>query len=588
VSTAERRSPIVVAVAFAAALIVLGAWLHPVAVPGGEYDAYAERAAHLLAGELRNDPFHGMLYPLLVAAVALTGVEPFAAGRVVSSLAAGALCLVLHRFVRERSGPTPAHWATVLLVANAPIALLGLQAASDMLATALLSTAVWLQLGAGRRGRVVAAGLCFGLVIAARPGLLPLGLPCALAFLLRGAVPQAGAPALGAWLLGAVAGWLPHAVPTALQFGSPFANENWRILVSKVAGWDVGRLHDPAESGLLDVVATHGAALWRLGVADLRELVGHAVGSLLAGRSPFAAIVWALAVLAAIGLLVAMRREGRRALLPVGLVVGYGLLVAFGFAPSERALLPIAALLLAAAVTALAGVAARWRPALHVVGIGWLAVLVHAGVSVWPSFVRSHPLAEIAAARDLQRAHGAGLVLAGTWPFLGNAVGMRAVVVAELPAARYTPAMMWQAIAAADADFFVCSGASFWPSRRELAAAAPAGAGIVRNDDVLVVRLPGAAADWLEHAEVVRAPDGRTLELVVRVRDGLDIVGAGFTVTPPQGADSVLALARHDQREFRATLPLPPGAAGRWLFTPGCVLPGNRWRTATLIELDLP
>ena len=68
-SARHRRWPCIVVAAWTIALLVVGAVWHPIGVAGGEYGLYVERAERLLAGELANDPFHGMLYPELTALV---------------------------------------------------------------------------------------------------------------------------------------------------------------------------------------------------------------------------------------------------------------------------------------------------------------------------------------------------------------------------------------------------------------------------------------------------------------------------------------------------------------------------------------
>ena len=79
------------------------------------------------------------------------------------------------------------------------------------------------------------------------------------------------ARAVAALAAGVLVGLLPHAVPTAMQFGVPWSNANWRVLASKVANWDVEELREPRWSSPWALLANEGATLWRLGLEDLAE-----------------------------------------------------------------------------------------------------------------------------------------------------------------------------------------------------------------------------------------------------------------------------------------------------------------------------
>jgi hypothetical protein len=139
------------------------------------------------------------------------------------------------------------------------------------------------------------------------------------------------------------------------------------------------------------------------------------------------------------------------------------------------------------------------------------------------------------------------------------------------------------------ADWFLTSRATCWLPFADLVAAAPPGARVVRQDDaVLLVRLFREVPPWLALATVELAPDGASLELGLRTHEVPGLVAAGFTILPPAGEPAVWPLPRTGPHDFRATLPWPAAASGRWRFVPGCMLSDGRVLTAPALERSWP
>lgn len=575
---------------YLAALVVVGCLVHPLPVAGGEYDGYAERAELLLAGQLVNDPFHGMLYPELVAVVTTVVGDAFAAARLVTSLSAAALVMALHRLTTVLFGERPAWWTTVLLIANAPFAVLGLQAIADVLGAALLLGALAVAVGGESTRRRGVVGLLLGLAISARPSFLPLGAVfvswvawCGdrgLVARLRRCVPL---------LAGLAVGYLPHAIPTTLQFGSPFANQSWRILASKVAGWDPTPLHEPTQAGLLELLREHGGTLWRLGCADFATLWCDTMPTWLLGGAPWSPVTVVVAVAGIVAGAWCARQRGRRTWLVFGVVFVYAALVAFTFQPTERTLLAIAPCVLAWSVAMVDAWTGRVRLVGTLVGVAMLTCSVAAAPAVWAGFVRKHPTAEIVAARELLARHGASVVVASFYPMLGRLAGVQALT---LSVTAREPQALWASILAAarprGVDYVVVTTASIGPLG-PLVAALPTGARVERHEgELLVVALDRDPVTWLAEAEVALSADGRRFELVVRNLPSVPIVAAGFTVFPPQGEGVLVPLARVGGHEFRGTVEVPIGAGGSWRFVPGCMLADGHLHGAAAIQRDVP
>ena len=106
------RAAYLLAALFTLFVFVFGWQFHPVQTGGAENDHYVERADAVLAGELPEDPYRPLLYPLLAAAGgAVLGGDTFFAAKLVSNTAAGGLVLLCYLIVGAasagRSGCSP-------------------------------------------------------------------------------------------------------------------------------------------------------------------------------------------------------------------------------------------------------------------------------------------------------------------------------------------------------------------------------------------------------------------------------------------------------------------------------------------------
>ena len=589
-SKRAHRLLLLVVAAFVLALVVFGITCHRVSVPGGEYDFYAERAELLASGVLANDVFHGWLVPLLITAATPCVGDAFATGRVLSALSAGAVVYATHRLAHARFGGVVATCTTVLLVGNPIFLRLGVQVASDMPAAAFLLLAVMLQQQARTWRGWLCAGLGLGAAIATRPNYVPMaGIFVVAAWFADRAGAALGGGRFLALLAGSVVGLLPHLVLTVAQFGSLWVNENWRVLASKAANWDLAPLQDPAPGGLLSVLSQHGAELLSRFVEDWWRTWTRAIGDwLVGGECPALAVAVSLVACAAV--LADAARHRCRAAVTVAFVVLWSALVAFSFEPVDRTLLPIAPLVLATTVACLR----RVLPAKvgWLLLVGWFVTVVVAAPRVLARFVRSHAVGEVALAARLRAEHGPTVTVASTFACLGLHARVRAVRVV-LPAGDAAASAVWACVTsqAGGADYFVTSTASYWGSLPALASATPPGAEVVWNDgDVLGVRLPSPEVSWLAEATVVPEPSRAHLALRVRVNPLPDVLGAGFVVTAPGGEPTLLPLQRQEAGDYVATTPMPPASSARrrWRFVPACMLGDGRILHAPVIELDLP
>lgn len=417
-----RAVPIALFLAAAAAAFASSLFCHPRLVPGGEYDQYLQLAEGLLRGEVVDDRFHPMLVPELVAAAGFLTGDPFVGGKVVAALAWSGLLLALFALLRSRWSPGQALAGALALGLHPFVALQALQVAADLPGAAFAVGAWAIALRGADRPRTYAlAGILAGAAFAAR---FNLGLH--MVALVAVALATAGAGrwrAAGAALLGASLGFLPHALPRALCFGSPFGNDNWKNLVLKYhLDYDMhalGQLSDSAAAALLREHA--GSSLWR-GLQDfLAWLVDGLPAQVLGAPSVGPLAAGAVLAIVAGGAVGACRPGARvpRILFAVALL--HAAAVVGTFRPEPRLLLP--ALVLGGAAVLLALPA--W---LSAAATGLL--LLTASLLLGPAFGAfraSHHEAEVAAARALVAERGELTQLAGTYPFLDREVRCAAV-----------------------------------------------------------------------------------------------------------------------------------------------------------------
>lgn len=341
-----------------AAVLAMALWGHPVGDYHAESDFYGGYAAgarliqhgHIEPGRY---PVVGPLYEFALALVALPFRDLFLAAKLLSALAGCATLALWFVLLRRAASATAALWGIALLAANPIFLRYGYSASTDMLALCLSSAALFALVAARGARAPLLAGALTALAALTRYSavvLLPAGL-VALALRRREGVSRvlqatwflAGfAVVAGPWIVFAsAAGHVPGA--PLLQFFSFYANPSSDRSVQDLgaatpdslrAYRSLGDLlrHDPASllRGVLRNIPEHLAL-------DARDLIG-----------------WPMAILAVLGIPVALLSPAGRALAPVWLA---GALQFLALAPvfhSERYALPLVPVELGLAALALA------------------------------------------------------------------------------------------------------------------------------------------------------------------------------------------------------------------------------------------
>lgn len=417
------------ALGLALCLAIFGVAFHPVEEAGtAERDGFVAQAETLLAGEVPLDPYRPLLYPLLTAALAGLGVAPFAAARLLSNVAAALVARAAYALGTRLDpsaapgGGTAGAWAMALTAANPNLWILGQHTTTDMSFAAVVAGLLVVLVDYARapaRSGALALGGLYGMAAFLRgnamfllPGLL-------LGFVLAAAPWRRKAGHLALALAVALVVLLPHFALRAHSFGNPFHDENWKNLAWKLyGGGDWSYLDHVPFDGLGAVVAHDPAAVLRGGLDELIRFAGAGASQL------FGTPLHALLALA--GLIVLLTGARSRA---AGLLAGTAAIFLLGLAALfftwGRFLLfviPLGMAWAAAGTTvALDKLAAgpRLRRLAAVALAGALVLLaVKTACFQLPAFVHRHPLAEIAALRQVDAAPSE--VVAGTAPFLGR------------------------------------------------------------------------------------------------------------------------------------------------------------------------
>ncbi|MBL8754939.1 MAG: glycosyltransferase family 39 protein [Planctomycetes bacterium] len=564
----RRWLPVAVAI-YTALLLACGPWLHPVGIRGA-LDGYADRAEAILDGRWIADPFHPFLYPQVVALVTLAVGDGFVAARIVSSCAAGLFVFAAVRLAGTIGGSAVAAWTAVWLFVNGSLLTIGVEASSDMAATALVTAGLWQLAEPRQTAAVLRAGLCFGLATATRYNSACLA-PAVVVVLLAGPG-RLGERLRHAAVCGAAAvvGYLPSLVPNLLLFGTPLPSESWRNLAYKLSpGADPMALlayADPAAwfavdgARLLERSAQDFAAIWNLHLG--RAWFGEAAPQALATTGS-----WLLLATSALAVLHAPRRLWQ---LPL-LLATWTAAIAATFFPQVRLLLPVLPLALGSAAFML-----LTRTGPLVLGHGACAVVAVAiagcAVPTLRQFVSAHPVREVAAAQALVAREGPLVRIATCYPQMARYVAAPVVYVPPPPMLDMTAARLFERVATvADQrpDFLVLSRATTPMPFDTVAAAAPPGFVVESLDaEVLVGRFIRTTADWLEHADARPTTPGR---LRLRVQTRIEVGTAGFQVRAPDGSVTVLPLANTAPRTFELEVPLPSGDGRDLELTPCAV-----------------
>ncbi|MBL9077936.1 MAG: hypothetical protein JNL08_10560 [Planctomycetes bacterium] len=275
-----------IALATSAVLVGVGCTLRGAEVDA-EYDRYHVVAEQFWQGHVLFDRFHPFGYPLLVAALLPVVGDSLLAGVVVSALAAGLLVWAvgsLAERLRAGAGVPAASLAAV----NGWLWVFGTMASTDAAATASMTAALAIVAHGGewRHRRALAGGVCAGFAVACRfasAAVVPVGAVWAW---WRG-----GLRGAALFALGALVGYLPHAVVATWTTGAPLGNDNWHLLYLKaVCGYEIECLQRTYEAGTLPSLTAflgqHGGELLRLGAVDLASPCGTCCRRWCAGHRP--------------------------------------------------------------------------------------------------------------------------------------------------------------------------------------------------------------------------------------------------------------------------------------------------------------
>ncbi|MGE3174881.1 MAG: glycosyltransferase family 39 protein [Planctomycetota bacterium] len=595
----DTRTALGLGLAVALAYTLVGALLHPTGSLYGETDAYVARAVSMRTGEGPTaDPFHPYGVSLAIWLLSATGLDPFAAGRAVSALAAGVFAAAIFGIARGFVGRGPAAAAAVAVAAGEVGFVHAQLAASEMPSAAPLALGLWCWTRAAAREHgglrlCAAGGAAFGLAIACRttaimalPALLPLlvGVPARRA--VRTAVAAAGGFAIG---------FAPELAARLVWGAPPERTGMLNTLVLKYRhglDWSTFAWADyahlsPRESLalLLDDWPRH-LGVW---FADL--------GALLAGglASPFGldGVLGAAVSLGMAAALVAALVRGprpRRVLACGALAFGGGL--ALAFAPIGRYLLPVLPAVVPLAVSAWPGARARaasWTTAL---------VLLLAALTQLPrvagDFVALHGGPEQQAARALVERERRPLILLCNFAASFELEGALFLVRQEvLQRPDRDGDATWAALLDQASrqliDFVLLDVARDGALVDRLRRALPAACAIERDDDLFVVRLPrwpGATALRAERLDRPTAAEGNHLR--VRAPEGTRVAVASVHVRSPRGTWTTQPAAVEPGADAFAVVLPPPGALppGVWTLHPWCVTADQRMLRGPPVELD--
>lgn len=429
-----------IVVLFTAFVLFFGWKFHRMESAGGpENDGYVAKAEALQRGEIPADPFRPLLYPLLAARAGAVLDDTFAGARLVSQLAAGWLALLTYWLGRCCFGRAVGVLALLGVVTNYTVISSGVYAATDMLFAAFTA---WVLLLLCRedahwpRRSLVVLGLAFALAYFTRYTAVAL-IPSVIVALAWGRPLLDRVTAHRLLLFAAVAALflVPHFVLTTKALGHPFYNENWKNLAFKLYGggdWEYyARI---PYDGLFAVI-----------LADPGRVIGSAVEEVVRFFSllpvvsgnfrwwtPTGILILAAFLLGSVGSLAALDRK--KAVLLTFILVYVGMVSLF-YAWRSRLLLPVLPVAFILAGYAIRHGLVPWIRTIRPGRAGWVLPLLggvllvsQTGPLAWKlrKFVLSHPVAEVAAARELEALYGREVRVLSTFALLPRYVGYSA------------------------------------------------------------------------------------------------------------------------------------------------------------------
>lgn len=426
-----------IVILFTAFVLFFGWKFHWMESAGGpENDGYVAKAEALQRGEIPADPFRPLLYPLLAAGAGAVLDDTFAGARLISQLAAGWLALLTYWLGRRCFGRAVGVLALLGVVTNYTLVSAGLYVATDMLFAAFT---VWVLLLLCRedahwpRRSVVVLGMAFALAYFTRYTAIAL-IPSVIVALTWGRplLNRATAYRLSLFAAAAALFLVPHFVLTTEALGHPFYNENWKNLAFKLYGGGDWEYYEriPYDGLLATILAGPGRVIG----SALEEAVRFftllpVVSGNFRWWTPTGILVLAAFLLGSVGSLAALDRK--KAVLLTFILV-YVSMVSVFYAWRSRLLLPVLPVVFILAGYAIRDVLMPWIRTIWPGRAGWVLPLLgvvllasQSGPLVWKlrQFVRDHPAAEVAAARELEFLYGKEVRVLSTFRLLPRYVG---------------------------------------------------------------------------------------------------------------------------------------------------------------------
>jgi 4-amino-4-deoxy-L-arabinose transferase-like glycosyltransferase len=428
----------VVIVTFLIFLAWFGAEFHYVEMCySTEYDRYVEKADQLRQGLLSADHYHGLLYPILAAAMGMLLGDTFTAARTVSTLSAGGLLFLTYLIGARCFGRKVALLAITALALNSLVAMCGFEAATDMLSAFLGLACLLLSMRLLERPStltIAGLGVCFSLAYFTRYTAVAI-LPCLCLALWLCPFPSNRRRLLAALTL-AVTVLIclsPHFAINTFMFGGPFNTRAVDSLTTKLF------LHEgktfaanPWFPGMTGFMMAHPVPVALSFIESLKDWTVYGLAGFVAGNGIFpATLIFSLALLG--GVVASVRRTDRRVALLLMYTASYFGVMCLFLVTMPRFFLPILPPCMLLAVHFMtprkSDKGYSWKRA-AVIGQGlaivvFLILLPIGAYHALSAMLPRHPYQELEAARTLERAAGKNIVVAGTFPFMRRYVGYR-------------------------------------------------------------------------------------------------------------------------------------------------------------------
>lgn len=416
--------------AFVVSLLVFGWKVHIIETAGAEADGYFKKAEEFMSGRIPRDPYRPLLYPALSAAVGIVVGDAFTGARTVTTFLAGLFLLAAYLLGRSCFGRRVSLFALVALMLNYNVITAGVEAATDMPFSALVLLTLFfaLRLLNGRPPRfaeLVLLAFSFALAYCTRYQALVLipVIAVALFISLAGTGSRSKTVAVAVFTCAVLLFLTPHFVVTSKLFGSPLHNENWKNLAFKVHGSsDWAYFRRVPFDGWFSVVLSGPVKILSQFVRELGRFFYVTIGAL--GGQGLAGSLFS--VLALVGLYRDLWTFDRKKVVLVTFVAVLVLSTCFFFYSLPRLVLPILPLgYLWAGSFLLSGPFAgsfhvarvRVSRSAPLVAVFMIALLASTVVHM-RMYVAAHPVAELEAARAIERKCGSDVTVLGTFPFM--------------------------------------------------------------------------------------------------------------------------------------------------------------------------